>query len=306
MSISATEVSKIYSGQKALDKVSFSVKPGEIVGFLGPNGAGKSTMMKIISCYIPQNSGSVKICGLDVLESELEIKQKIGYLPENNPLYPEMYVTEYLEFIGGLYKIKDVQNRVEEVIEMVGLQKERHKKIAALSKGYRQRIGLAQSFIHNPEVLILDEPTTGLDPNQIVEIRNVIKQIGQNKTVLLSTHIMQEVEAICDRAVIINQGCIVADQSVESLKQTSGNEKSLKVSFVSEIDREALQKVLNVKSLKEMNSGQFEIYSKDLLTTKNTIMKFALENGYEIKNITEGTDSLEKVFRTLTQNKSNT
>ncbi|MFM2201137.1 MAG: gliding motility-associated transporter ATP-binding subunit GldA [Bacteroidota bacterium] len=211
MSIIAENVTKTYGNQLALNGVSFQIGKGQIVGFLGPNGAGKSTMMKIITCYIPPTSGSVRVCGFDVMEQSTEAKRCIGYLPELNPLYTDMYVREYLSFVGGMYKIPRLKERVEEMIETVGLQLEAHKKIETLSKGYRQRVGLAQSLIHDPEVLILDEPTSGLDPNQLVEIRNLIVKVGKTKTVMLSTHIMQEVEAMCDKAFIIDRGKIVAD-----------------------------------------------------------------------------------------------
>ncbi len=211
MSIIAENVTKTYGNQQALNGVSFQIDKGQIVGFLGPNGAGKSTMMKIITCYIPPTSGKVSVCGFDVMEQSIQAKKHIGYLPELNPLYTDMYVREYLSFIGGMYKIQNLKTRVEEMIETVGLQPEAHKKIETLSKGYRQRVGLAQALIHDPEVLILDEPTSGLDPNQLVEIRNLIVQVGKTKTVMLSTHIMQEVEAMCDKAFIIDRGKIVAD-----------------------------------------------------------------------------------------------
>jgi ABC-2 type transport system ATP-binding protein len=211
MSIIAENVTKTYGNQLALNGVSFQIGKGQIVGFLGPNGAGKSTMMKIITCYIPPTSGKVSVCGFDVMEQSTEAKRCIGYLPELNPLYTDMYVREYLSFVGGMYKIPRLKERVEEMIETVGLQLEAHKKIETLSKGYRQRVGLAQSLIHDPEVLILDEPTSGLDPNQLVEIRNLIVKVGKTKTVMLSTHIMQEVEAMCDKAFIIDRGKIVAD-----------------------------------------------------------------------------------------------
>ena len=211
MSIIAENVTKTYGNQHALNGVSFQIEKGQIVGFLGPNGAGKSTMMKIITCYIPPTSGKVSVCGFDVMEQSTQAKKHIGYLPELNPLYTDMYVREYLSFVGGMYKIQNLKSRVEEMIETVGLQPEAHKKIETLSKGYRQRVGLAQALIHDPEVLILDEPTSGLDPNQLVEIRNLIVNVGKTKTVMLSTHIMQEVEAMCDRAFIIDRGNIVAN-----------------------------------------------------------------------------------------------
>ena len=221
---SLKNVSKQYKNQKAVDNISFELKSGEIVGFLGPNGAGKSTTMKIITCFIPPTNGTISVCGLDVSNDHLMVKKKVGYLPENNPLYYDMYVREFLNFVASLHKVKNKKDRVNEMIELVGLQKEEHKKIGTLSKGYKQRVGLAQAMIHDPDVLILDEPTTGLDPNQIVEIRNLIKNFGKNKTVLLSTHIMQEVESMCDRVIIINEGKIVADDSVEAIKK--GNNKA--------------------------------------------------------------------------------
>ena len=219
MSIEVKNLIKYYGNQAAVNDVSFSVKKGEIVGFLGPNGAGKSTTMKIISGYVPANSGEIMVCGMKVDVDNLKTRKLIGYLPENNPLYLDMYVKEYLEFVGGIYKVKQLKNRVKDMINAVGLDVEQNKKIGALSKGYRQRVGLAQAIIHDPEVLILDEPTSGLDPNQLVEIRELITNIGKEKTVMLSTHIMQEVEAICDRIVIISKGQIVANDNASSLKK---------------------------------------------------------------------------------------
>ncbi|MCC6837460.1 MAG: ATP-binding cassette domain-containing protein, partial [Bacteroidia bacterium] len=216
MSIKVENITKQYGEQKALNNVSFEVNTGEIVGFLGPNGAGKSTMMKILTCFIPQTSGKASVCGFDVAEESLEVRKQVGYLPEHNPLYLDMYVKEYLEFIAGLHHIKNVKERIAEMIEITGLQVEQKKKIGALSKGYRQRVGLAQALIHDPKVLILDEPTTGLDPNQLAEIRNLIIEVGKQKTVMLSTHIMQEVEAMCDRVIIINRGEIVANDETSS------------------------------------------------------------------------------------------
>jgi gliding motility-associated transport system ATP-binding protein len=223
MSVKVDNITKLYGTQKALDDVSFEVKAGEVLGFLGPNGAGKSTMMKILTCFIPQSSGSANVCGYDVTEQPLDVKRKVGYLPENNPMYTDMYVKEYLSFICGIYHLDNQKQKVDEMIETVGLGIEQKKKIGALSKGYRQRVGLAQALIHNPEVLILDEPTSGLDPNQLSEIRTLLKQIGKEKTVILSTHIMQEVEAICSRVIIVNKGKIVANDSVQSLQKTGQN-----------------------------------------------------------------------------------
>ena len=227
MSIVVKNVTKIYGKQYALNNVSFEIKKGEVVGFLGPNGAGKSTMMKIITCFLPPTSGDVSVCGLDIWNDSLELRKKVGYLSEANPLYYDMYVREFLEFIAGVHHLKNVGTEVDRVIKMTGLELERHKKIGALSRGYKQRVGIAQAIIHNPEVLILDEPTTGLDPNQLVEIRNLIKQYGKNKTVLLSTHIMQEVEAVCDRVIIINHGNIVADTTIDKLPRDSASLENL-------------------------------------------------------------------------------
>ena len=220
MSIEVHQLSKIYGTQKAVDQISFHAKPGEVVGFLGPNGAGKSSTMKMITGYMQADGGSIEVCGMEVLLEDIQTKKKIGYLPELNPLYPEMYVREYLSFIGGLHQIPNIKNRVEEVIQQTGLSSEAGKQIHQLSKGYKQRVGLAAAIIHNPEVLILDEPTSGLDPNQIIEIRNLIKSLGKDKTILFSSHILQEVEAICDRVIIIHKGKIVADRSLEELKKS--------------------------------------------------------------------------------------
>ena len=221
MSIKIEKINKSYHNKKALDSISFSLEKGEIVGFLGPNGAGKSTLMKIITCYLNQDSGKVKVCNLNTQKEELLIKSKIGYLPEQNPLYTEMYIKEYLSFVGSIYKINNMYQRIEEIIQQTGLTSEKNKKIKELSKGFKQRVGLAAALIHNPDVLILDEPTTGLDPNQLVEIRNLIKKTGREKTVLLSTHIMQEVDKICNRVIIINKGKIVDDQLIVDLKKNN-------------------------------------------------------------------------------------
>ena len=225
MSIKVSGLTKVYDTQKAVDNISFELRKGEIVGFLGPNGAGKSTTMKIVTTYLPATSGDAVVCGYDVQHHPMEVRRRVGYLPESNPLYYEMYVREYLEFTAGIHQLgKGSKKRIEEMIAMTGLGKESHKKIGALSKGYKQRVGLAQAMLHDPEVLILDEPTSGLDPNQIVEIRNLIKNLGGEKTVLLSTHIMQEVQAMCSRVIIINNGKLVADNSIEKLKQANTNQ----------------------------------------------------------------------------------
>ncbi len=231
MSVVVNQLSKSYGAQKALNAISFTANKGEILGFLGPNGAGKSTTMKILTCYIPQESGSVSICDLDINDNALAVRKKIGYLPENNPLYLEMYVKESLEFIASLHKIKNKKERIKEVISLTGLTQEQHKKISQLSKGYKQRVGLAQAIIHDPEVLILDEPTSGLDPNQLIDIRKLIKELGKTKTVILSTHIMQEVEAICNHVIIINKGQIVEDDTLVNLREKRNN-KTLEEIFI--------------------------------------------------------------------------
>ncbi len=231
MSINVKQLSKTYGNQKAVDQISFDAHEGKILGFLGPNGAGKSTTMKMLTCFLPQTSGSATVCGFDIATQSLEVRKNIGYLPENNPLYTEMYVKEFLNFVGNTYQIKNLKTRIDEVIALTGLEIEQHKKISELSKGYKQRVGLAQAIIHNPKVLILDEPTSGLDPNQLIEIRKLIKSLGKTKTVILSTHIMQEVEAICDDVIIINKGKIVANDSLENLLEIH-QEKSLEPIFV--------------------------------------------------------------------------
>ncbi len=243
MSIIVKNVTKVFGQQYALNNVSFEAKKGEIVGFLGPNGAGKTTMMKIITCLIPPTSGEVSVCGLDIWNDSLELRKKIGYLSEANPLYYDMYVKEFLEFTGGIYHIKNLKDRVADMIEKTGLTPEQHKKIGALSRGYKQRVGIAQALIHDPEVLILDEPTTGLDPNQLVEIRSLIKTYGKNKTVLLSTHIMQEVNAMCDHVVIINKGVLVADEQVKNLPELA---KSKGIKNADRMDAAAMEELFQV------------------------------------------------------------
>ncbi len=299
MSIEVKNVTKIYGTQKALDDVSFSIEPGHIVGFLGPNGAGKSTMMKIITCFIPQTSGSVSVCGYDVIESPIDVKKQVGYLPEHNPLYLDMYVKEYLDFVGGVYKIDNRKERVKEMIDIVGLGIEQNKKIGALSKGYRQRVGLAQAMIHDPKVLILDEPTTGLDPNQLEEIRGLIKNIGKEKTIMLSTHIMQEVEAICDKTIIVNQGKIVANDKTQELQKQQKNQIVLTVEFDKKVELKQLQKIEGVNQVKNStdNVWLFEI-SED--TVRNNIFQFAMQQEIVILTMQKETQSLEMVFKKLT------
>lgn len=300
MSISVQNITKIYGRQKALDEVSFEVHPGEIVGFLGPNGAGKSTMMKIITCFIPQTSGKANVCGFDVEEQSMKVKKKVGYLPENNSLYLDMYVKEYLRFIAGLHKLKDKKKKVTEMIGAVGLEAEQHKKIGALSKGYRQRVGLAQAMIHNPEVLILDEPTSGLDPNQIVEIRNLIKNIGKEKTVIMSTHIMQEVEALCDRVIIIDKGKIVADDSVSRLKRISKTQQVVVVEFSESPKKEDLMKITGVEKVEKKQDNVWLIHPVQDKDIRDLVFQFAVDNDLKVLAMQQEEQRLEDIFRELT------
>jgi ABC-2 type transport system ATP-binding protein len=299
MSIEVKNVTKIYGEQRALNNVSFSINSGNIVGFLGPNGAGKSTMMKIITCYLPQSEGSVKVCGFDVVDQPIEVKKRVGYLPEHNPLYPEMYVREYLEFIAGVHKIPNKQKRIDEMIDLVGLTIERKKKIGALSKGYRQRVGLAQAMIHDPEVLILDEPTTGLDPNQIVEIRNLIKSIGENRTVMLSTHLMQEVEAICDQVMIINRGTIVANDKAENLRAFQ-NKQMIRVEFDKSVAPNMLKTIAGVTDVERVNDKTWLLGSASDKDVRQAVFAFAVEKELSVLTIQKEEKRMEDIFKKLT------
>ncbi|MCC7333132.1 MAG: gliding motility-associated ABC transporter ATP-binding subunit GldA [Flavobacteriales bacterium] len=300
MSIEVTNVTKMYGNQKAIDNVSFMIEPGQIVGFLGPNGAGKSTMMKIITCFIPQTFGEVKVCGFDVTDNPIEVKKMVGYLPEHNPLYLDMYIKEYLDFTAGVYKVQKRKQRIDEIIDTVGLTAEKNKKIGALSKGYRQRVGLAQALIHDPQVLILDEPTTGLDPNQIEEIRNLIKKIGKEKTIMLSTHIMQEVEAICNKTIIINKGKIVANDTTSELQNLGKDTITLLLEFDKEISKLELEKINGILKAagKTPTIWYVEIESDSV---RNNIFQFALENKLTVLTIQKETQSIENVFKKLTK-----
>ena len=301
MSVKVQGLTKIYGEQKAIDNISFEVKPGEVLGFLGPNGAGKSTTMKILSGFIPQTEGKAFVCDFDVEKDSLRARSKVGYLPENNPLYTEMYVKEFLLFVAGLNGIKGKQrkSRMEEMLEVTGLKQEMNKKIGALSKGYRQRVGLAQALIHNPEVLILDEPTSGLDPNQLVEIRNLIRKLGKEKTVILSTHIMQEVQALCHRIIIINKGKIVANDTAENLQRTTSNEVVVKVSFKETVNEKLLMQIDGVKSARNVGANNFELNSANDIQEK--IFRFAVENKLTILSLQQEKQNLEEVFRQLTR-----
>lgn len=302
MSIKVEGVSKVYGIQRALNNVSFEVNSGEIVGFLGPNGAGKSTMMKILTCFIPQTEGLAEVCGFNVEENPMEVKKSIGYLPESNPLYYDMYVKEYLHFIAGLHQIEEPKKKVDDIISLVGLDIEQHKQIGELSKGYKQRVGLAQALIHNPEVLILDEPTTGLDPNQIVDIRNLIKEIGKTKTVLMSTHIMQEVEAICDRVIIINHGKIVADDKTSNLKNILKDQHIVVVEFKENVEVSLLKNIVGVKSVHLHEDNSFQLVPDNGKDIRESVFKFAVEHKLSIISLKEEEKRLEEVFKSLTAN----
>lgn len=296
MSIEVTALSKSYGTQKALDNISFSVQKGEIVGFLGPNGAGKSTLMKILTTYINADSGTAVVNGFDVSRDENSVQKSVGYLPEHNPLYLDLYVKEYLAFNADVYKV--AKSRIQEVIELTGLTPESHKKIGQLSKGYRQRVGLANALLHNPDVLILDEPTTGLDPNQLVEIRQLIKNVGSDKTVFLSTHIMQEVEAICDRVIIIDKGVIVTDKKLNQIM--TDKEQVLEVEFDFKIEEQVIAKLPNLTGYKNIHDMIWEltfVADKDM---RPAVFDFAQENGLKTLQLNQKNKNLEAVFREMT------
>lgn len=299
MSIEVKNLFKYYGEQAAVKDISFNVKSGEIVAFLGPNGAGKSTTMKVITGYIPASSGNVTVCGMPVNVDSLDTRQIIGYLPEHNPLYLDMYVKEYLGFVAKIYKMSDVKDRVSDMIKRVGLEVEQDKKIGALSKGYRQRVGIAQAIIHDPKVLILDEPTSGLDPNQLVEIRELIRTIGKEKTVMLSTHIMQEVEAICDRVVIINKGEIVADDKASALANES-NVQTVFVEFDKSVSKSQLKKITAISKLEATESGWL-IESTETDDLRKLIAQFAQENQLLALTLRKEEKSLEELFKNLTK-----
>jgi ABC-2 type transport system ATP-binding protein len=302
MSIVVQEVTKLYGEQKALNNVSFEVKTGEIVAFLGPNGAGKSTMMRIITGFIPATSGSVFVNGIKSSEDNPEIKRNIGYLPENNPLYPEMYIREYLGFVAALYKTGgSVKKQIDNIIEITGLAPEQKKKIGSLSKGYRQRVGLAQALIHNPGVLILDEATSGLDPNQIIEIRNLIKDAGREKTILLSTHIMQEVEAICDRVIIIDKGTIVIDEKKSDIHSIIKQQRQIiHVEFDRDPDEKALKGLKNVVKIRQIEKRKWLIESEGEEDIRPALFAFAVNNDLTVLSLQKEESNLEEVFRHLT------
>ncbi len=296
MSIKVENITKTYGEQKALNKVSFSIEKGEIVGFLGPNGAGKSTMMKILTTFLPASEGVAIVNGFEVNKDDIAVKKSVGYLPEHNPLYLDMYVREYLLFNAGIYNIP--KSEVESIIEKTGLAPEANKKIGQLSKGYRQRVGLANALLHNPEVLILDEPTTGLDPNQLIEIRQLIKDVGKEKTVLLSTHIMQEVEAICDRVIIINKGEIVLDKKLSDLKNKK--EQIIEVEFDYRVEEVALQKLPKIDKVENSIGFVYQLYFETEQDMRGKVFDFAHDNGLKILQLHQKNTTLEKLFSELT------
>ena len=299
MSIVVENITKEYGTQKALNNISFHVNSGEVVGFLGPNGAGKSTTMKILTCFLPQTSGKASICGFDVNEDSLGVRKNVGYLAENNPLYYDMYVKEYLSFVASLHTLNNIAERIKEIINITGLEVEQRKKIGALSKGYKQRVGLAQALIHDPKVLILDEPTSGLDPIQLVEIRNVIKKIGQEKTVMLSTHIMQEVEAMCDRVIIISKGTIVANKPTAELKQSYSNQAIVTVEFNGITTRSALTAIEGVSDAKNSSGNTWQITAIGDKDIRTDLFNFAVKNNLAVLTIHKEEQKLEDIFKEL-------
>ena len=300
MSVEVSNLVKIYGKQKVVNELTFVVNPGEILGFLGPNGAGKSTTMKMITCFVPPSSGSIKVCGYDVLKDPIEVRKHIGYLPEHNPLYKEMFVREYLQFVASIYKINKPRRRIEELIEMTGLGKEQHKLIGALSKGYRQRVGLAQALMHDPEVLILDEPVSGLDPNQLIEIRNLIKLLGEEKTVIFSSHIMQEVQALCDRIVIINDGKLIVDGTIDTLKNKFSGSVEVLVEFSDKIVLDDLKKLSDISNIEMIQPNRFKVYTNNQSDIRPKLFEFAVKNNVSLIELHQSVASMENVFRKLT------
>lgn len=304
MSVKVEGLTKLYGKQKAVNVLSFEAKKGEVLGFLGPNGAGKTTTMKMISCFVPQTLGKAFVCGYDTSKDPQEVRKRIGYLPEHNPLYPDMYIKEYLNFVAGLHKVSYRRKRVEEMIELTGLQREQNKKIRQISKGYKQRVGLAQAMIHDPEVLILDEPTSGLDPNQLAEIRSLIKTLGAEKTVIFSTHIMQEVQAVCDRVVIINKGNLVANDDIATLQSKVRGEALVGVQFLEKVQPADLKKIKQVKEVKALGENRWLLSSDLEHDIRKDLFHFAVVKELTIIELKKEVSSVEDVFQKLTNNKS--
>jgi len=301
MSVKVNNLSKIYGEQRAVNNITFEAKKGEILGFLGPNGAGKTTTMKILTGFIPQSEGTAEVCGFDTETESMEVRRRIGYLPEHNPLYKDMYVREYLDFVAGLHGIKNKKSRVAEMVEMTGLTREQNKPIGALSKGYRQRVGLSQALMHDPEVLILDEPTSGLDPNQLVEIRSLIKQIGEQRTVIFSTHIMQEVQALCDRVLIINKGNLVADDTIDTLQQRVTGESVVTVEFAETTNAKKLETIKGVKRVNVLKDKTYQIFANADSDIRAEVFRFAVDNRLTLLGMQKEVFSVEDVFRKLTK-----
>lgn len=301
MSVIVKNLTKLYSQQKAVNDISFEAKPGEVLGFLGPNGAGKTTTMKIVTCFIPQTDGTVEVNGYNVEKNPLEVRRSIGYLPEHNPLYKDLYVKEYLSFVARLHGVKNIRQRVDEMVQMTGLEREQKKIIGALSKGYRQRVGLAQAMLHDPQVLILDEPTSGLDPNQLAEIRNLIKQLGKQKTVIFSTHIMQEVQAICDRVVIINKGEIVANDTIETLKSRVKGESVVTVEFAQSVDKKLLASISKVKQVKDLGKNRWQLLAPAEVDIRPELHQFVIKHNLTLLEMHKEVSSVEDVFQQLTK-----
>lgn len=300
MSVIVSNLTKIYGDQKAVNNISFEAKKGEILGFLGPNGAGKTTTMKMITCFIPQSEGKISVCGYDVEESPMEVRRRIGYLPEHNPLYLDMYVKEYLLFVAGLHKVKNKMAAVTEMIERTGLTVEQHKLVGSLSKGYRQRVGLAQAMLHDPEVLILDEPTSGLDPNQLIEIRKLIRELGQEKTVIFSSHIMQEVQALCDRVIIINQGNMVANDTIAMLQNNVSKEKQVTVTFLKKVNEKQLKACAPINMVKHLGDNNYLITTLSEEDIRPAIFHFAVKQENVLLEMHQKISTIEDVFQDVT------
>lgn len=305
MSVVVKNISKIYGEQKALDNISFEAKPGEILGLLGPNGAGKTTTMKILTCYLPPNEGTAEVNGYRIHDQSMDVRKSIGYLPEHNPLYPEMYIKEFLNTVASVYKLDNKTSRIKDIIELTGLTKEQHKPISALSKGYRQRVGLAQALLHDPEVLILDEPISGLDPNQLLEIRQLIKSLRETKTVIFSSHILQEVKALCDRVVILNNGKIVANGAIDQLTTMQAHKDVIRVEFAKSIDQGLLSSRLPKTDIDVLGKNTFEIKVNDGSDIREMLFDFAVEQQNKLLGLTKTVVSVEEVFQELTTDKSN-
>ncbi len=300
MSILVENLVKVYGEQRAVNNISFEAKAGQVLGFLGPNGAGKTTTMKIITCFLPQTEGKVTVCGHDTITESLEVRRQIGYLPQHNPLYKDMYVREYLQFAARTTKLPKAEQRINELIEMTGLGRERHKLIGALSKGYRQRVGLAQAMLHDPQVLILDEPTSGLDPNQLAEIRKLIQELGKEKTVVFSTHIMQEVQAICDRVLIIDRGNLVADDPIERLQSRLKGEVIIKLELVGSVATKELEKISGVSRAEANGQGRYRLFISGGDDPRAEIFRFVVDKGLTMLGMQREELSVEDVFRQLT------